>query len=203
LLGTVIYLFTTLNTIYFIPTLTLLIGIWFGAWLIGRTPMTVSPRGRAVAWSAAILSTALIGTFAFTILLLQPKLAWQPYSAEAVAKARREGKTVMVDFSANWCLTCKANLKFSIETDRVRELVDHNGVVTLLADWTDKSPTIKQSLNELGYNSIPLLVIYPGEKSDARPIILADLIRESQVLDALTTAGPSRPPATNHVARQP
>jgi thiol:disulfide interchange protein len=192
LLATVVYLFTTLSAIYFIPTLTLLVGIWFGCWLIGRTPLTVSPTARVAAWAAAIGFATLVGVAAFTLLLVQPKLDWRPFSPEAVLQAGQEGKTVMIDFSANWCLTCKRNLKFSIETDHVRELVEKNHVLPLLADWTDPSPTIEQAIAALGYKSIPLLVIYPGSHPEQKPIILSDWVTEGNVLEALTQAGPSK-----------
>ena len=97
----------------------------------------------------------------------------------------------MVDFSADWCSTCKANLKFAIETEAVRQ-VEENSVVPMLADWTDQSPVIKKALNDLGYNSIPLLAIYPAGGSDKDVIILRDLLREGQVLDAMKKAGPSK-----------
>jgi thiol:disulfide interchange protein len=194
LLGTVVYLFTTLRPAYFIPTLTLLVGVWFGAWLIGRTPLTVGPVKRAIAWAAAICSAALVGTLAFTLLLTDARIAWQPYSPAALAAARREGKTVLIDFSANWCLTCKWNLKMAVETEKVHRLIEQNEVVPLLADWTDESPMIKRSLNALGYNSIPLLVVYPADAPDnQKPIILPDTVWESDVLEALKKAGPSRP----------
>ena len=80
---------------------------------------------------------ALVGLFAFTVLFQESKIHWQAFSPEALAQARAEGKTVMVDFSANWCLTCKTNLKFAVETDAVSELIKANGVVPMLADWTD------------------------------------------------------------------
>ena len=98
----------------------------------------------------------------------------------------------MVDFSADWCLTCKTNLKFAIETNAVRDLINANGVVPMLADWTDRSPTIKKTLNDLGLNSIPQLVIYPANAPLDHPIILSDLLSESQVLNGLAEAGPSR-----------
>lgn len=192
LLGTVIYLFTTLNPIYFVPTLTLLIGLWFGCWWIGRTPLTAEPGTRAFAWAGGTLSAAAIGLFAFLVLMQPANIPWQPFSPDAVAKARAEGKTVMVDFSANWCLTCKANLKFAIDKASVAQKVEENRVVPILADWTDKSPAIKNALNGLGSNSIPLLAIYPAGGSDKDVIILRDLLTEGQVLEALDKAGPSK-----------
>ena len=63
----------------------------------------------------------------------------------------------------------------------------------MLADWTDRSPVIKKALNELGYNSIPLLVIWPAGAADEEVVILPDLLWESEVIEALEKAGPSRP----------
>jgi thiol:disulfide interchange protein len=135
---------------------------------------------------------ALVGWFAFTVMFEASKIAWQPFSPAAVERAQAEGKTVMVDFSANWCPNCKVNLKYAIETNAVHEMILANDVVPMLADWTDPSPVIKKALNDLGYNSIPLLAIWPGQPPGKGPIILTDWLRESQVLDALKVAGPSK-----------
>ena len=193
LLATVVYLFNTLSVIYFLPTLTLLMGLWFACWWIGRTPLTAAPHWGAAAWCGGSAVAALVGLFAFTVLMQESRIPWQPFSPEALARARAEGKTVMVDFTANWCPNCKTNSKFAIETEAVAELVKANGVAPLLADWTDESPTIKKALNDLGYNSIPVLAIWPASPSQQEPIVLADLLTEGQVLDALKKAGPSKP----------
>ena len=172
--------------------MTLLVGLWFGAWLIGRTPLGIAPWRRAMAWLASIAAAVAVGVFAFTLLLDQPRIAWQRFSPEALATARGDGKTVMVDFSANWCPTCKLNLRLAVDTEKVAQMVERNRVAPMLADWTDRSPAIKRTINELGYNSIPLLVIYPAGNQQSRPKVLTDLLSESQVLDALDQAGPSR-----------
>ena len=192
LLATVVYLFTTLSAAYFIPTLSLLVGLWFACWWIGRTPLTAGEAAKSTAWIGGSLTAAAVCVFAFTVLLHESKIPWQPFSPESLAQARAAGKTVMVDFSADWCLTCKANIKFAIDTQRVRKVVEENGVLPMLADWTDRSPVIKQALNELGYQSIPLLAIWPGDSTQRDVIVLTDLLRESEVLQALEAAGPSK-----------
>jgi thiol:disulfide interchange protein len=192
LLATVLYLFSTLSAAYFLPTLALLFGMWFACWWIGRTPLTAATHTRVVAWVGGSLVAAVVGWFAFTALFLQSKIPWQPFSPQALAQARTEGKTVMVDFSADWCLTCKTNLKLAVDTNAVHDLVTANGVVPMLADWTDQSPTIKKALNDLGYNSIPVLAIWPANAQGKEVIILSDLLSESQVLKALNDAGPSK-----------
>ncbi len=191
LLATVVYLFNTLTSLFIVPTMTLLLGLWFACWWIGRTPLT-EPDKRRIAWCGGVAVAVLIGLFAFTILLQESKITWKPFSPAALAQARAEGKTVIVDFTANWCPNCKTNSKLAIETDAVRQLVETNGVVALLADWTDRSETIKKALNDLGCNSIPVLAIWPAEPKEKEVLVLSDLLTEGQVLDALKQAGPSK-----------
>ena len=193
LLGTVVYLFTTMNQRYFVPTLALLVGLWFACWLIGRTSPMATGQTKFRAWMGGLGTAAIIGYLAFNLLLHEPKLAWQPFSPAAVKQAHDEGKTVMVDFSANWCPNCKWNLAWAIDTARVGELVDSNGVVPMLADWTDRSPVIKEFLTErLKRQSIPVLAIWPASSAYDQPVILDGTLTESQVIEALERAGPSR-----------
>ncbi len=194
LLGTMVFLMSTMGPQYFVPTLTLLVGLWFACWWIGRTPLTASARTKIAAWVGSIGIAALVGYLAFGVMMAPPHIDWQPFSPAALEQARAEGKTVMVDFSAAWCLTCKTNLKFAIDTRRVARLVEENRVVPLLADWTDHSPVIKQALNELDCNSIPVLAIWPAGAADDEVIVLRDLLWESQVVEALERAGPSKGP---------
>ncbi|NLF09403.1 MAG: hypothetical protein GX594_15700 [Pirellulaceae bacterium] len=194
LLGTVIYLFSTMAASYYLPVMTLLLGLWIGCWWIGRTPATAAMSVKATAWLGAIVVAVLLGRFAFTVLLWEPIIPWKPFSPEALQQARADGKTVMVDFTADWCPNCKWNSRWAIERPAVLELLRANDVVPLLADWTDHSPEIKQTLNELGYNSIPLLAIWPAQPPGAEPIVLPDVITQSQLLGALEKAGPSIKP---------
>ena len=98
---------------------------------------------------------------------------------------------MMVDFTADWCPNCKTNLKFVIETEEVLQLIKKNNVVPMLADWTDASPEISDALRSLGSRAIPVLAIYPPGEGQS-PIVLRDLLRKQEVLDALSQAGPSR-----------
>jgi thiol:disulfide interchange protein len=192
LLATVVYLFSTISADYFLPTLALVFSIWFACWILGRTPAWAERSVRVNAWAKALAVAAVLGGGTFMALApSQSPLPWQPYSPAALAAARAEGKTVLVDFTANWCLTCKMNLKFAINRAGVRKLIEQNGVVPLLADWTDRNDTIKQALAELNSRSIPLMAIYPADPN-AEVIVLPDVLTQGTVLDALEKAGPSK-----------
>jgi len=198
LLGTVVFLFTALNRDYFIPTFALLIGIWAACWWVGRMPFTLSPGRRLLGWLEGAVVTAVVGSFAFTWLVPHPNvLPWQPFSRSALAQLTGQGKTVMVDFTANWCATCKLNLITAIDTEAVRKLVETNGVVPLLADWSNPDATsdeIQPMLRALNGDDIPLLAIFPASQPN-KVFVLRAIISQRQLLDALAQAGPSRPAA--------
>ena len=195
MLGTVVFLFTFLNRDFFVPTFALLIGIWAACWWVGRSQVA---RGGDVGlgrWIQAGAIVATVGSLAFAFLgPVTSIIPWQTYSSTRLRELRTGGATVMVDFSADWCATCKLNLATAIETNRVKAAVEANGVVPLLADWTEGSAEIKAMLESLQSKSIPVLAFFPAmmpEEKPRDPIVLRDLITESQVLEAIRQAGPS------------
>jgi len=196
MLGTVVFLFTFLQHDWFVPTFALLVGIWAACWWIGRGQEAGGGQVSVGRWVQAAGLVGLVGSLAFTFLgPVTSVIPWEPFSRERLADLRRRGATVLVDFSADWCMTCKYNLATAIETNRVKAEIERNRVVPLLADWTDGSPEIKAMLESLESRSIPVLALFPAAgpgDGPADPIVLRDLITESQVLEAIRRAGPSR-----------
>jgi len=197
MLGTVAFFFSFLAKDWFVPTFVLLIGIWMACWWVGRAQERTGTAGFS-RWVQAAGLAAVVGTVAMGWLAPggHTVIDWEkPFSQARLAELRGRGATVMIDFTADWCLTCKMNLASAIETRRVREAVEKNRVVPVLADYTDGSEEIKQMLASLQSRSIPVLAIFPAARPDdphPAPIVLRDRITEQQVLDALASAGPSR-----------
>jgi thiol:disulfide interchange protein len=191
LLGTVVYLFNTLDKAYFIPTLALVMAVWLACWIVGRVPIYEEASKQLRQWALGTAVAAAIGWFSFIFLGPTVHLyKWDPYSPETVSNLQARGKTVMIDFTANWCATCQWNFWWAINTRGVKQVVEKNGVAAVLADWTDLNDTIKEKLHELNSNSIPVLAIYPADRPDD-VIVLRDAISQRQLLKALREAGPS------------
>ena len=87
---------------------------------------------------------------------------------------RASGKPVFVYFTADWCVTCKANEAAAINREIVQKAFAKAGVVTLVGDWTNGDPMITRVLAEHGRNSVPLYLWYaPGaDKPEILPQIL-------------------------------
>lgn len=102
----------------------------------------------------------------------------QPFSRNKLAELRAVGTPVFVDFTADWCLTCKVNEKMAIETKAAQTAFREAGVVTLTGDWTRGDPEITRFLADHGRNSIPFYLYYsPHGPGQVLPQLLsADLL---------------------------
>ena len=109
---------------------------------------------------------------------------WQTWSPQAVADAQRDGKTVLVDFSAAWCVTCLVNERVALENSAVVAGFQKHGVVLLKADWTNRDSTISAELDRYGRSGVPLYLFYPAHRR-GRATVLPQILTPGIVLGAL------------------
>lgn len=189
-LATVAFFFATFSDQHKLPVFISLIAVWFGCWLIGR----VSPWDRLAkqlfAWGGGIAVATLISVGAFRLTGQEELMEWEPYTEARLVQLQNQGRTVLLDFGAKWCGNCIYNYETALNTDATRRQLERLGAVAMYADWTDSNPEIEAKLREFDSISIPLLVIYPGDDPN-NPIVLRDIVTQSQVLAALDQAGPS------------
>ena len=108
---------------------------------------------------------------------------WKSWSPEAVAEARAAGHPVLIDFTADWCMSCKYTKDKALEVKSViRKLADIDGVA-FLADWTDKDPVITEALHRYRRGAVPLVLVYPPQ---GEAIVLPPVMHSpGKVLEAL------------------
>lgn len=114
-------------------------------------------------------------------------IAWQPWSPEALTLARAQGRPVLVDFTADWCLTCQVNKRTSLEVSSVREKLKALNAITLLADYTHFPDNITVELQHFQRAGVPLVLVYP-KQADKPAIVLPEVLTPGIVLAALTQA---------------
>jgi suppressor for copper-sensitivity B len=111
---------------------------------------------------------------------------WQPFDRMILEQKIKDGRVVLVDVTADWCLTCKANKKFVLETDEMRAFLVQHQVVTLMADWTKPDDVIQDYLASFGKFGIPFNVVYGPNAPDG--IVLPELLTPSAVKEAIEKA---------------
>ncbi len=163
----------------------------FAAWLYGSFcgPLA-KPRTR---WLALLLAAASLAGGAWYFLGEKfhragspdpDSIAWVDFSEARLQSELAAGRNVFVDFTADWCITCKFNERTAIDTPAVRALLTEKNVVPVKADWTNSNPEITAALQRFGRVGVPFYVLYPAGDA-ARPVVLPELLTESILLDAL------------------
>ncbi|MDZ4833904.1 MAG: protein-disulfide reductase DsbD family protein [Candidatus Melainabacteria bacterium] len=117
-------------------------------------------------------------------------IVWEKFSKDAVDKALNEGKVVFIDFTAEWCQTCKFNEATVLAGTSIQDAVKNKGVVALKADWTNGGIEITEVLAKFGRAGVPLYVVMSPHRP-TEPIVLPTILTTQMVLDALEQA--SRP----------
>jgi thiol:disulfide interchange protein len=117
-------------------------------------------------------------------------IRWLPYSEQQLQRLIAANRTVLVDFTADWCLTCKTLEATVLDTQEVRDALRAKGVVALQADWTNGDPEISQKLESLGGKQVPVVAIFPAGRAQ-QPIVLSGFYTKGTLLEKLQDAGPS------------
>lgn len=107
---------------------------------------------------------------------------WEPWK---VACHLKEGRPVLVDATATWCLSCQANKAAVLNTDTVREAAAKHNVALLEMDWTNPDEAIKSFLTSIRRTSVPQYVVFSPHHP---PRVLRNPITPGYVAEALEDA---------------
>ena len=95
------------------------------------------------------------------------------FAVEKLDGLRAANKPVFLYFTADWCLTCKANEAAAIDRAEVRAAFDKAGVTVMVGDWTSADPAITRFLESQGRSGVPLYLWYaPGKEAVVLPQLL-------------------------------
>lgn len=114
-------------------------------------------------------------------------LNWQRLDAKSIPSLVAQGKTVFVDVTADWCITCKANKIGVILQDPVYSQLQQTDVVTMRGDWTTPSDSVTEYLQSYGRFGVPFNIVYGPDHPNGIPLPV--ILTSDVVTQALNTAG--------------
>ncbi len=177
LLVTVIWLYDVFVSLVHFEVLGWKLNLLFAFWFFAFFFMQKISRHKLLSLLIFFIPVCLT-FFAVKNLELKPtetkvatQSAWKNWSQESLEQEK--GKLIFMDFTAEWCLTCKVNKKLVLETDGFQELAKKYNLTLMRADWTKRDDHITQYLLKYGAIGVPAYFI---QKTNGEVIPLGETI---------------------------
>ncbi len=159
-------------------------------WLLGRSS---SGLGKTVNSAGVLASIALpiwlsvTGTLAVSngAASANSALPFVEFNQNTLKQLRDDNQVVVVNMTADWCITCKVNEQVAFSSDEVRAALKQNNVNYMVGDWTNKNDEILQYLSQYERAGVPLYVIYAGNKNKQ---VLPQILTPNTVINAIKQA---------------
>ncbi len=154
----------------------------FGYWVLDFSPLEKETTV-AVAPEEAVADEVPV--------VLDGKINWAAFSPDTLKAALDRGRPVFVDFTADWCASCKTNEKVFIEVDTIRNDLQATKILPMKADFTNEDEVIEAWISKLGREAVPIYVVfYPDGTHD----LLPEVITTDMLSKALHKASSKYPP---------
>lgn len=192
LLGTAAWLMTVFAELAGIPRAMGLAGILILllGWLALSRPPRVPDRRRSLVTAALVLAlvpvTVWPSGFGPSPVARMEGGPWRAFAPEAIPALVAEGKVVVVDVTASWCLTCRLNDVTTLDRAENLARLSAPDTVAMRADWTQADPAILAFLRHFGRFGIPLVAVYgPGlPRGEALPELLTPATMRAAIVRA-------------------
>lgn len=193
--------------------------LWFlfvvalAVWAIGRFGGAIHSEGRRYAVRGIAVGISVLA--AFSLIDIQPpdrsaatgamgydaadaivdgEIEWRSFDSQVVVETLAAGRPVFMDYTADWCMNCKANERLFIEVDRIREVLVETNILPMKADLTIENDEIRAWLEPFPYSGIPVYVVYlPGGETITYDL-LPQAITTEMLAERLLTASEQFPP---------
>lgn len=187
LAATCLYFLALLPSHRILPALLALWATGLGAFIFGKSGHLARGRLQHLGMIAVALVIAGGGlTFALTYTPAS-QAQWVEYTPEAFAE--RLGKdNLILDFTADWCPTCKLLERTVLTPDRLTSWSTQSKAVFMKVDLTRQTPPAMALLRALGSQSIPVAAFFPAGNDAKSPLVLRDLYTVRQFEQALDEA---------------
>jgi thiol:disulfide interchange protein DsbD len=156
-----------------------------GTWLALRTLALARKKSTKTVFASLGLILMVLPIGGAMRLTDEGPIKWAHYTPERFGTAIEQGKTVVMQFTAEWCLNCKVLEESVLHDQRIINLLAQEHIVAMKVDITGNNPAGKAKLKAVGSLTVPLLVVFAP---DGNPVFKSDFYTVKQVLDAVEKA---------------
>jgi thiol:disulfide interchange protein DsbD len=190
-------------TVGFIAFLAFLSG---SAWIFGHwAGVAASAKRQVTTLLVAVAVSVLGGWYFLDFTPIESKMSdvtegtihWKMFREDRMASLLNRyrdgedkyfaGQAVFMDFTAEWCLSCKANEKAFIETEAVKNVLEETGSVAIKADWTNYDENITKWLKCFQSAGVPYYAVLPADPSQ-KAILMGETVTTDSIVTAIKQA---------------
>ncbi|MCI5124220.1 MAG: DUF255 domain-containing protein [Candidatus Electrothrix sp. AR5] len=153
-----------------------------GGWTAWRTVQIASGKKIKCFFTGLGLAMMLVSVLGVFHLTHTGPIDWTYYTPERLESAQEEGQTVVMVFTAEWCLNCKVLEQGILDTPKIVKLLDDERVLPMKVDITGNNPDGKAKLKEVGSLTIPLLIVVDPK---GKQVYKSDYYTVDQVYNAV------------------
>ncbi len=156
-----------------------------GAWLAIRTLQLASQKAIKIIFVGLGLILIALPLWGAVRLADKGPIDWIHYTPERFEEALKNKKVVVMDFTAEWCLNCKALEESVLHNRQVINALSKESVIPMKVDITGNNPAGKIKLKVVGSLTVPLLVVFAP---DGQTVFKSDFYTVNQVVAAIQQA---------------
>ncbi len=153
-----------------------------GIWLAYRTMRTVSGRAARTVFAVIGILIAAGSVYGGVRLTDRGPIEWVYYTPQHFQEARAQNRIIVLVFTAEWCLNCKALEQSVLHSDSIARLLAEEDIVPIKVDITGRNESGRAKLQELGHLTIPLMVIF---SSSGRELFKSDFYTAEQIIETI------------------
>lgn len=121
-----------------------------------------------------------------TTIIHKNERYWQTFDEMEIHKQVAKGNVVIVDITADWCITCKFNKLRVLHNQKITDMLSQSNIIAMRGDITKPNPDIMKYLGKNNRFAIPFNAVYgPNAK---KGLLASELLSTEELLTLIRQA---------------
>ena len=114
------------------------------------------------------------------------KKLWVKFDQKLIEKYINQNKIILIDITADWCITCKVNKLIVLDTQQITDKIKSGEIIAMRGDMTKTNQKLLDFMANYNRYAIPFNIVYGPNARDG--ILTSELLTMKSLLDIIKEA---------------